>query len=52
MTLPDPYADDPAARRARSRRNFAIAAGLILFVVLVFAVTVAKLGANVVNRPI
>lgn len=52
MTLPDPYADDPAARRARSRRNLAIAAGLVLFVVLVFVVTLAKLGANVIARPI
>ena len=52
MTLPDPYADNPAARRARTRRNWAIAVGLVLFVLLVFAVTLAKLGANVATRPI
>ncbi len=50
MTLPDPLAADPQARRARSRRNLAIAVGLLLFMVLVFVVTVARIGGNVVDR--
>lgn len=52
MTLPDPYRDDPAAQRARSRRNWAIAAGLLAFIVIVFIVTLTKIGGNVGARPI
>lgn len=50
MTLLDPLRNDPEARRARGRRNLAIAAGLLLFLVVVFAVTLAKIGANVADR--
>ena len=38
---------DEAARRARSRRNVAMALALVAFVILVFAVTIVKLGATV-----
>ncbi|MFT4254376.1 MAG: hypothetical protein QM608_18070 [Caulobacter sp.] len=36
--------------RARNGRNIALAVGLIAFVVLVFVVTLVRLGANVGNR--
>lgn len=52
MTLPDPYANDPAARRARSRRNWAIAFGLIAFMALVFLITVTRMGGHVADRPL
>jgi dipeptide/tripeptide permease len=42
----------PEEERKRNQRNWAIAAVLLAFVVLVFWVTVAKLGGNVMNRPL
>jgi hypothetical protein len=41
-----------AAARARRGRNIAIAIGLIGFVVLVYLVTVFRMGGNVINRPL
>lgn len=38
--------------QARTRRNWAIALALFAFVALVFFVTVARLGADVLNRPL
>jgi hypothetical protein len=38
---------DEAAKRERSRRNIALALALVAFVVLVFVITIDKLGANV-----
>jgi hypothetical protein len=42
---------DPA-NRARRRRNLVMALALAAFVALVFAVTMARLGAGVLDRPI
>ena len=50
--MSDPGREDPAAARARRGRNIAIALGLVAFVILVFFVTIAKLGANVLDRPL
>lgn len=36
---------------ARKRRNLIIALALAAFVALVFAITIARLGANVLDRP-
>ena len=58
MTEPDapsnlPVAgSDEAAARARRGRNLAIALGLVGFVVLVYLVTVFRMGGNVINRPL
>lgn len=38
--------------KARRNRNIALAIGLVAFVVLVFVVTIVKLGGNVANRPL
>lgn len=38
-------------KRARSARNRALAFALGLFAVLLWVVTYAKLGANILNRP-
>ena len=38
--------------KARSRRNWIIAGALLGFVVLVFIITLVRLGANVLDRPI
>lgn len=40
-----------AEMKARRGRNIALALGLVLFVVLVFVVTIVRLGANVAERP-
>lgn len=49
---PEPDARDAEAfRRARRGRNIALAVGLVVFVVLIFIVTLVHLGANVANRP-
>jgi len=39
-------------RKARAKRNYAIALGLVLFVALVFAITLVRLGGNIVDRPL
>ena len=38
--------------KARRNRNIALAIGLVVFVILVFVVTIVKLGGNVANRPL
>ncbi len=43
--------EDDAAAKARKGRNIALGLGLLAFVILVFVVTVVRLGANVANRP-
>ncbi|MBW0151387.1 MAG: hypothetical protein KXJ53_09260 [Phenylobacterium sp.] len=46
-------ADRPDPRfQARRGRNIALALGLIAFAILVFLVTVVRLGANVLDRPL
>lgn len=45
-------AEAKALYRARRGRNIVIGGGLLLFVVLVFLVTIFRLGANVLERPI
>ncbi|WP_333585319.1 hypothetical protein [Phenylobacterium sp.] len=41
-----------AQQRARRGRNIALALGLVAFAILVFLVTVVRLGANVLDRPL
>jgi hypothetical protein len=41
----------PEERRKRSQRNYAVAAALLALVILIFAVTVAKIGGNIAARP-
>lgn len=38
--------------RARKRRSWVIALGLIAFVALVYAVTMIRMGGDVINRPL
>ena len=49
--MSQPGHESDAEFRARRGRNIAIAVGLALFVILVFVVTLVRLGANVANRP-
>jgi len=42
-----PAHESDEARRARSRRNWLLAGALFAFVVLVFVVTLVRLGGNV-----
>ena len=42
------FQETPEAAKARKRRSVAIALGLVAFIVIVFVVTLVKLGANVV----
>lgn len=44
--MSDPYNEGPEARAARSRRNWMLAGALIVFVVLVFVVTIVRLGGH------
>lgn len=52
MTMSDPANESEQAAKARRGRNIALAIGLLLFVVLVFFVTLVRLGANVLDRPL
>lgn len=45
-------AETPEQAKARRNRNIALAIGLVVFVILVFVVTIVKLGGNVANRPL
>ena len=45
--MSDPKHEDEAARKARNGRNIAMLVGLLAFVVLVFVVTLTRLGGNV-----
>jgi len=38
--------------KAKRGRNIALALGLVAFAVLVFLVTVVRLGANILDRPL
>mgnify|MGYP001225697140 CR=1 FL=1 len=49
--MSDPNNETNTEFKARRGRNIALALGLVLFVVLIFVVTLVKLGGNVVNRP-
>ncbi len=49
--MTDPMPDPAIEKRARRGRNIALALGLVLFVILVFVVTIVRLGGNVANRP-
>jgi hypothetical protein len=52
---PDPLMPEtltPAQVERRRKRNFAMAAVLLGLVVLFYAVTIAKLGPGVLNRPL
>jgi hypothetical protein len=42
----------PEQKRKRNQRNVALALMLAAFVALIYVVTVFKLGANVLNRPL
>ena len=44
--MSDPKRETPAEWKARRGRNIALALGLILFVILVFVVTLVRLGGN------
>lgn len=43
--------DPAAADRARRGRNIALALGLVAFVVIVFVVTLVRMGGYVAERP-
>ena len=41
----------PEEAKSRRARNYAIAVGLVLLIILFYVVTIAKLGVGVVVRP-
>ena len=45
MSTPDPI-ETPEARKARGKRNLAIAGGLIAFIVIVYLTTILKMSGN------
>jgi hypothetical protein len=45
----DNQATRDAAKKARNGRNIALGLGLVAFVVMVFVVTLVRLGANVAH---
>ncbi|HYG28278.1 MAG TPA: hypothetical protein VD906_15410 [Caulobacteraceae bacterium] len=50
--MSDPNNEPEEFARARRGRNIALAVGLVLFVILVFVVTIVRLGADVATRPL
>ena len=49
--MSDPGRETQDAAKARRGRNIAIALGLVAFVILVYVVTVVRMGASVASRP-
>lgn len=49
--MSDPARETPVEAKARRGRNVALALGLVLFVILVFVVTIVRLGASVTQHP-
>jgi hypothetical protein len=45
--MSDPFREDETFAKARRGRNVALALGLVVFVVLVFVVTIIRLGGHV-----
>lgn len=50
--MSEPKHDPTIEARARRGRNIALALGLVLFVILVFVVTVVRMGGNIAFRPL
>jgi t-SNARE complex subunit (syntaxin) len=48
--MSDPKHESEAFRKARNGRNIAIFIGLMAFVILVFIVTITRLGGNVASH--
>jgi hypothetical protein len=48
--MSDPSREGEEFAKARRGRNIALALGLVVFVILVFAVTVVRLGGSVAER--
>ncbi len=48
--LPTPLPDTPEAAKARRRRSLVIAFTLGAFVILVFIVTIVRMGGHVVDK--
>jgi hypothetical protein len=44
--MSDPYSEGPEARAARNRRNLILAGALVAFVVIIFIVTIVRLGGH------
>ena len=47
--MSDPQNEGPVDAKARRGRNIALALGLALFMLLVFVVTIVRLGASTAN---
>jgi len=41
----------PEEQRKRTQRNYAIAGALVALIVLIFVVTIVKIGGNIAARP-
>ncbi len=48
--MSDPKDEDAAAKKARDGRNIALFVGLLAFVILVFVVTITRIGGNVASH--
>ena len=52
LTPEQPLVLTPEQLRARKRRNIAIALAITAFAAFFYAITIAKLGVSVLNRPL
>jgi hypothetical protein len=51
MTTPNPFNESDEAAKQRRLRSIAIAVALVAFVILVFLVTITRMGGHVANAP-
>lgn len=47
--MSDPYNEGPEAKAARNRRNLLLAGALMAFIVIVFIVTIVRMGAHAIG---
>lgn len=50
--MSDPNREGEDFAKARRGRNIAIAVGLVAFIVIVYVVTLVRMGASVIDRPL
>ncbi len=51
-SAPPAPVDQAALDKARRGRNIALALGLVMFIVLVYGVTLVRMGGHVASRPL
>ncbi|MDQ0466666.1 flagellar basal body-associated protein FliL [Caulobacter ginsengisoli] len=50
--MPNPFNETDEQAKARKGRSLAIALGLVVFIILIFVVSIVNMGGAIANRPL